>query len=329
MKFRDYYQVLGVARDAGAADIKKAFRRLARKYHPDVSKEADAEARMKELNEAYAVLSDAEKRAAYDQLGPGYQPGQEFHPPPGWDAGFEFSRHRSRFDDESGFSDFFSELFGRMGGAQRAGGGRRAHGARFSARGKDPTATVMLDLADVFHGGSRQITLQAPVADEHGRMVLAPRVLNVKIPKGLRAGQTIRLAGQGAPDASGRPGDLLLEVQFKPHPLFRIDGRDLYLDLPVAPWEAALGAEVPVTGPDGAALQVRVPRGSQSGRKLRLRGKGLPGDPPGDLILALQVVLPAADTPKARALYESMARELAFDPRARWRAARETAGGQG
>lgn len=310
MQFKDYYQTLGVARDVAAGDLKKAFRKLARKYHPDVSREPDAELRMKELNEAYAVLSDPEKRAAYDQLGRGYQPGQDFRPPPDWDAGFEFSGQGFSPREAAGFSDFFAELFGRMGGAHAG-----ARHAGVQAPGEDHHAKVLLELEDAFSGATRQIALRMPKTDAHGRVRLATRTLNVKIPKGVRAGQVIRLAGQGAPGTGGAPaGDLLLEVQFKPHPRFRAEGRDLHLALPVAPWEAALGAIVAVELPHGS-VKVRIPEGAQSGRQLRVRGHGIPSQPPGDLLLDIQVVLPPAATPKARELYETMARELAFDPR--------------
>jgi curved DNA-binding protein len=316
MQFKDYYQTLGVARDATADDIKKAFRKLARKYHPDISKEKDAELRMREVNEANAVLSDPEKRAAYDQLGRGYQPGQDFRPPPDWDAGFEFSGQGYSPREATDFSDFFAELFGRMGGAYA---GRATHGG-FRAQGEDHHAKVLLDLEDAFSGATRQIALRVPQMDAQGRVQLTTRTLNVKIPKGVRAGQVIRLAGQGAPGMGGSAaGDLLLEVQFTPHPRFRADGRDLHLSLPVAPWEAALGAIIAVDLPHGS-VKVRIPEGAQSGRQLRVRGHGIPGQPPGDLLLDLQVVLPPADTPKARELYESMARELAFEPRRHERA---------
>lgn len=313
MEFKDYYQTLGVKRDATADEIKKAFRKLARKYHPDVSKEADAELRMQEVNEAHAVLSDPEKRAAYDQLGRGHRPGETFHPPPDWDAGFEFTGQGYAPGETADFSDFFAELFGHMGGAHA---GTRHARSGFRAQGEDHHAKVLLDLEDSFTGATRQISLRAPKVDPQGRVQLETRTLNVKIPKGVHAGQVIRLAGQGAPGMGGAPaGDLLLEVQFKPHPRFRAEGRDLHRTLPVAPWEAALGAIVAVDLPQGS-VKVRIPEGAQSGRQLRVRGHGIPGQPPGDLLLDLQVVLPPATTPRARELYETMARELAFDPRA-------------
>jgi curved DNA-binding protein len=312
MQFKDYYQTLGVSRGATAEEIKKAFRKQARKYHPDVSKEKDAEARMKDVNEAYTVLSDPEKRAAYDQLGSSYRPGQEFRPPPDWDAGFEFSGAGFAPGEAADFSDFFAELFGRMGGGARQAGER---GAYRRGRGEDHYAKVLLEVEDAFGGATRQISLRVPALDAAGRLSLETRTLNVRIPKGVHEGQVIRLAGQGAPGNAGAPaGDLLLEVQFRPHPRFRLDGRDVLLTLPLAPWEAALGAVVPVELPHGE-LRVRVPEGAQSGSQLRVRGKGIPGDPPGDLLLELRVVLPPADTPKARQYYESMAREFAFDPR--------------
>jgi len=312
MEFKDYYKTLGVTREATADEIKKAFRRLARKYHPDISKEPDAEHRMKDINEAYTVLADAETRAAYDQLGRGYRPGQDFRPPPDWDSGFEFSTHGFSSGETADFSDFFAELFGRMGGSP---GGVHPRGGAFRARGEDHRAKVLLDLEDAFNGATRQISLRVPRQDSQGHVRIETRTLNVKIPRGVHAGQIIRLAGQGSPSQGNAPaGDLLLDVQFKPHPRFRVDGRDLHLALPVAPWEAALGAVVGVDLPSGS-LRVRIPEGAQSGRQLRVRGRGIPGEPPGDLLLDIQVVLPSAESPRARVLYETMARELAFDPR--------------
>jgi curved DNA-binding protein len=314
--FKDYYATLGVAKDATAEDIKKAFRKAARRYHPDVSKEPDAEARMKDVNEAYAVLSDPEKRAAYDQLGQGYRPGQDFRPPPDWDAGFEFSGAGPAGPEAADFSDFFAELFGRMGPGGRARqGGFRTEG--FHMRGEDHHAKVLVELEDAYRGATRQIGLRVPRLDAEGRLHVETRTLNVQIPKGLREGQLMRLAGQGAPGmGDGKAGDLLLEVHFRPHPRFRVHGADVSVTMPVAPWEAALGAVVALPLPDGTTLKVRIPQGAQSGRQLRVRGKGIPSAPPGDLLLDVRVVLPPADTPRARELYETMARELEFDARA-------------
>lgn len=312
MEYKDYYQTLGVKRDASLEVIKKAFRQLARKYHPDVSKEPDAEARMKEVNEAYAVLSDTEKRAAYDQLGRGYRPGEEFKPPPNWNAGFEFSSQGFRPEDAADFSDFFATLFGRVRGGEARSFSQRRHA---DARGSDHQAKVMLDIEDSFSGASRQISLRVPRMDAQGAVVLESRVLNVKIPKGVCEGQVIRLAGQGASGyGQGAAGDLLLEVRFNPHPRFSVDGRHLHLKLPVTPWEAALGASVEVNWMDGH-LKVHIPEDTQSGRQLRLAGKGMPCNPPGDLLLEVQVVLPPVSDPKAKALYEDMAKTLVFDPR--------------
>jgi curved DNA-binding protein len=310
VEFKDYYDVLGLKRDATADDIKKAFRKLARKYHPDVSKESDAEARMKEVNEAFAVLSDPEKRAAYDQLGRNYRAGQEFRPPPDWDTGFEFSGRGGFGGGQSDFSDFFSELFGRTGRREA----RAAHG-HFSTRGEDHHAKIQLEVEDTYHGATRTIALRAPQVDARGHVALAERALDVRIPKGVHEGQLIRLAGQGSAGmGGGQAGDLYLEVHFNPHGRYRVEGKDVYADLPIAPWEAALGASVKAPLPDGI-VEVRIPEGTQSGRKLRLKGRGIPGNPPGDLYLVLDVVLPAASTAKARELYQAMARDLAFNPR--------------
>lgn len=307
VEFRDYYQTLGVDRTASADEIRKAYRKLARKYHPDVSKEADAEIRMKEVNEANAVLSDVEKRAAYDQLGGRYRAGQEFQPPPDWDAGFEFSGGGFSAADMGDSSDFFASLFGRAGRAGKSEG--------FRMHGEDHHAKVLIDLADAYQGATREITLRVPRMDEQGRVALREHVLNVRIPAGVKAGQHIRLAGQGGPGlGGGTAGDLYLEIHFRPDPRYRVDGRDVYETVPVTPWEAALGAAIETPTPSGP-VQVKVPAGSQTGRKLRLKARGIPGKPPGDLYVVLEVVLPPADSDAARQIYETMARELAFDPR--------------
>jgi len=323
VEFKDYYRVLGVPRDATEEAIKKAYRKLARKYHPDVSKEPDAAARMSEVNEANAVLSDPERRAAYDALGSGHRGGAPFTPPPDWDAGFEYAG--SGFGDAHGheFSDFFEQLFGRMGQGSR----RRASGSEsgFAQRGEDHHAKIVLDLEDALRGAVRQVSLRAPQLDSRGHLQLAERTLDVRIPAGVRPGQMIRLAGQGGPGSGGAAaGDLFLEVHLRPHPRWRVDGADLVGELPVAPWEAALGAVVPVQLPDGQRLSVRVPAGAQGGRSLSVRGKGLPGGTPGDLELVVKVVLPSAHDPRARKLYETMAAELKdFDARAQAAADRE------
>jgi curved DNA-binding protein len=305
MEFKDYYKILGVERTATADDIKGAYRKLARKYHPDVSKESGAEARFKEIGEAYNVLHDPEKRAAYDQLGARWQPGQEFTPPPDWGAGFEFTRGTVSPEEAVEFSDFFSSLFGQVG--------RQAQSAH--APGEDHHAKIFIELEDAYTGATRGITLRAPHLDAQGRVVLRERTLNVQIPKGLREGQLIRLAGQGAAGIGGAPpGDLYLEVHFAPHSLYRVEARDVFLTLPLAPWEAALGATVNTPTPTGV-VEVKIPPGSQSGRKLRLKGRGIPDQPAGDLYLVLEVVLPTADTESAQRIYHTMARELAFNPR--------------
>lgn len=314
MQYKDYYAVMGVDKQATQDEIKRAYRRLARKFHPDVSKETDAEKRFKEVGEAYEVLKDPEKRAAYDQLGANWKAGQDFHPPPDWDAGFEFSGGGFTGGDASQYSDFFESLFGQgFGSAFRSA----PHGgAAFHAPGQDHHAKVLIDLEDAFHGATRTITLHAPELDPRGHVITRERTLNVRIPKGVRQGQQIRLAGQGTPGIGrGAVGDLYLEIEFKPHPLYRVDGRDIYLDLPVSPWEAALGAKVKLPTP-GGVIDLTIPAGSNSGRKLRLKGRGIPAASPGDLYAVLQIALPPADNAKANELYRKMAQELAFNPRA-------------
>jgi curved DNA-binding protein len=311
MEFKDYYKIMGVARDATQDEIKRAYRKLARKYHPDVSKEADAEAHFKELGEAYEVLKDAEKRAAYDQLGANYKGGQEFRPPPDWDAGFEFSGGGFTGGDAADYSDFFASLFGRE---FRTGGAGRAPP---NAKGEDHHAKVLIDLEDSYQGATRTITLRVPGIDAQGHLINRERVLNGTIPRGIREGQHIRLGSQGAAgDGEGRAGDLYLEIEFRPHPLYRVDGRDLYLDLPVTPWEAALGATVKVPTL-GGIVELKIPEGSVSGRKMRLKARGLPGNPPGDCYVILSIALPPADTEAAKELYRKMAHDLDFNPRTR------------
>ncbi len=313
MEFKDYYQTMGVKRDASQDGIKRAYRKLARKYHPDVSKASDAEQRFKELGEAYEVLKDPEKRAAYDQLGANWKTGQAFRPPPNWDAGFEFSGGGFTADDAAEFSDFFESLFGEH---QAAGFGAAKSGyGRSRAHGEDHHAKVLIDLEDALHGTTRTITLHAPQVDQRGQVSTRERKLNVRIPKGVKPGQRIRLANQGSSGVmGGESGDLYLEIEFRPHPLYRIDGRDLHLDLPVAPWEAALGARVKAPTPSGI-IDLTVPAGASGGQKLRLRGRGIPGSPPGDLYVTLKVALPAADSVEAKEAYRLMEQKFCFNPR--------------
>lgn len=301
MEYKDYYKILGVSRDASAEDIKRAYRKLARTYHPDKNKAKGAEDRFKEANEANEVLSDPKKRQAYDQLGSNWRAGQQFTPPPGWETHFSRGDFGGRGGD---FSDFFSTLFGGAGGGPfgagpfGAGGFEDLQGRGFSPGRQDQRAAITISLDDSFHGAQRNVTLG------NGR------TLSVRIPKGIADGQAIRLAGQGL-----RGGDLLLEVHFAPHPDFRVEGRDLHSTLALAPWEAALGARVPVRTL-GGPVEVAVPEGSQSGRKLRLKGRGLPGTPPGDQIVSLEIAVPPAADAADRSFYGEMQRRFAgFKPR--------------
>jgi curved DNA-binding protein len=311
MDYKDYYEILGIDRNGTQDEVKRAYRKLARKYHPDVSKEPDAEERFKEVNEANEVLKDPEKRAAYDRLGAQWQAGQEFRPPPEWNEGFEFRGGGYTDAGAEQFSDFFDTLFGgaRAGPVQ---GARRA----YRVRGEDRHARVLIDLEDSYHGATRTITLLVPDLTEDGHVKTREHSLNVRIPKGIRPGQQIRLTGQGGPGMSGGPaGDLYLEVDLREHPLYRVDGADVYLDLPVTPWEAALGAAVKAPTPTGI-VDLKVPAESRQGRKLRLKGRGLPGKEPGDFYVVLQLALPPARSSEAKALYREMEAKLGFDPRA-------------
>ncbi len=323
MEFKDYYKTMGVARDASQDEIKRAYRKLARKYHPDVSKEKDAEIRFKELGEAYEVLKEPEKRTAYDQLGTNWKANQEFRPPPDWNTGFEFSGQKFSSGDASQHSDFFESLFGQGFGARFSGGhgtaGRHGTaGATFHRPGEDRYAKVLIDLEDSYMGATHAITLQVPEVDAQGHVSTREHKLKVKIPKGIRARQHIRLAGQGAPGhGQGKAGDLYLEIEFRPHPHYRVDEGDVHLDLPVAPWEAALGATVKTPTPDGI-VELKIPPDSATGRKLRLKGRGIPGKTSGDFFVVLQIVLPPAANDSAKDFYHNMAAHFkTFNPRAR------------
>ena len=313
MEFKDYYNIMGLARSATQDEIKRAHRQLARKYHPDVSKEPDAEARFKEVGEAYEVLRDPEKRAAYDQLGANWKGGQEFRPPPDWNAGFESSGRGFSEREAAEHSDFFESLFRRGFGDGRAG---HPGSAAFHAHGEDRHAKIQIDLEDAYHGATRRVMLQVPEVDAQGHVALREHTIEFTIPKGVRAGQHIRLAGQGGPGSGqGQPGDLFLEVEFRPHAHYRVDKHDVYLDLPVAPWEAALGAQIEVPTPSGF-VELKIPAGSVEGRKLRLKGRGIPARTPGDFYFVLKIALPLADDEAAQAFYRSMATQFkTFTPR--------------
>ena len=322
MEFKDYYTIMGVPRDATPDDIKRAYRKLSRKYHPDVSKEKNAEARFKELGEAYEVLKDPEKRTAYDQLGANWKEGQDFRPPPGWNAGAEQAGKGAQWDfnsgDASDHSDFFESLFrqGFAGAGSRSSARSSSSRPSFSAPGEDRHAKIQIDVEDSYNGATRTISLRVPEMSDQGHVIPREHQITFTVPKGIRAGQHIRLAGQGAAGVGqGGPGDLYLDVEFTPHSLYRVDKHDVYMDLPIAPWEAALGAEVEAPTPTGR-VEVKVPAGSATGRKLRLKGRGLPGVTPGDFYFVLQILVPAADTESAKAFYESMSSQFkSFNPR--------------
>ncbi|WP_444929228.1 DnaJ C-terminal domain-containing protein [Microbulbifer sp. SSSA002] len=312
MEYRDYYKILGLERSADQAQVKRAYRKLARKYHPDVSKEEGAEEHFKEVNEAYEVLKDPEKRAAYDQLGSSFQSGQDFRPPPNWDQGFEFHGGGYTEADPEAFSDFFESLFGRSGFHQTYGHGQQR---AYSARGDNTYARITIDLEDSYRGSTRQVTLKHSVLGADGRPQLRERTLNITIPKGITAGQQIRLAGQGEPGiGAGKPGDLYLEVAFNPHPLFHIEGKTVYLELPLAPWEIILGAKVQVPTPAGP-LKVTIPANSTNGKKLRLKGRGIPAKQAGDMYIVMQTVTPKASTDRERDAYRQLGEAFHFNPR--------------
>ncbi|AXQ28806.1 J domain-containing protein [Solimonas sp. K1W22B-7] len=310
MEYKDYYKILGVTRSATADEIKRAYRKLAREFHPDKNKAAGAEDKFKEVNEANEVLSDAEKRKAYDTLGPNWKSGQQFNPPPGWESMFGGGGGRGPRGGPRGgagfggagaaggnFSDFFSTLFG----GQAGGFGGDFDGMRGGFGGgapQDSRAKIAIALEDSYEGAQKTLSVNG-------------RTLNVRIPKGVVAGQSIRLAQQGS-----QGGDLLLEIDFAPHERFKLDGRNVTVRVKLAPWEAALGARVPVLTL-GGTVELTIPAGTQTGRKLRLKGRGLPGNPAGDQIVSLQIVTPPAEGEADKAFYEDMAqRYAAFDPRA-------------
>lgn len=299
MEYKDYYKVLGLERTATPEEIKRAYRKLARAHHPDVNADPGAVDRFKEIGEAYDALKDPEKRAAYDRLGSGWEAGEGFKPPPDWDGGFQFADGDFAGGDGADHTDFFETLFG-------AGGRRGFHGAAPSR-----LARIEIDLADAYTGANRKFTLRTPKIDASGRASLDERTLEVAIPKGVTAGEHLRVGG-------GQSGleDLILEIAFRAHPVYRTDGRDVALDLPITPWEAALGGEIRMPTP-GGEVKLKIPKNARSGQKLRLRGKGIPGAPPGNLFAILSIVTPPVVNAEGRAFYERMAKEMSFDPRAK------------
>lgn len=313
MQYKDYYKILGVDRNASQDDIKKVYRKLARKYHPDVSKEKNAEEKFKEVGEAYEVLRDPQKRAAYDQLGP-HQAGQTFRPPPDWEQ--RFSHGRGADYSNVDFGDLFSELFGMgAGGAtQRGHPGRRGAAAQ---PGQDYEATVHISLEDAYRGAEVSLDLSVPEYTANGMVRRTPKTIKVRIPKGATDGQRLRVPGKGGKGINGGAnGDLYLNIVLHPHPLFKASGHDLYLDVPVTPWEAALGANIEVPTMEGN-VRLKIKPGTKAGQKLRLAGKGLPtpGSGHGDYYAVLQIVTPTVLSDKEKRLFEELALASTFNPR--------------
>ena len=304
MEYVDYYKVLGVARSAEQAVIKKAYKRLARKYHPDVSNESNAEARFKEVGEAYEVLKDKEKRAAYDQLGANWKQGQNFNAPPGWESQRDFNAGGQA--GAAGFSDFFESIFGGSGFTQQPGGGFQGfQGNGFAGPGQDLEAAIGVTLYQAFNGEKVAVRISDG------------RKLKVKIPAGVKDGQKIRLAAQGgAGSGGGKRGDLIIKIGIKADQHFKLTNKDIELTLPIAPWEAALGAEVKVPTLSGT-VQLKIPAGSTTGKRMRIKGRGMPGKPAGDFYVRLEIATPPANSDTERALYEQLRDGFKFDPRAK------------
>ena len=327
MKFKDYYEILGVARDASADEIKKAYKKLAHKYHPDISKDPEGEEKFKEVNEAYKTLKDPELRKAYDQLGR-HNPGEQFRPPPGWEqyaqgAGFSGAHGGGGGGfGGAGFEDIdLSELFAQMGRQRGAYAGRAqgAHtgGQAFKAPGQDFEVTAHISLDEAAKGTTLELNLEMPEYDAQGRLHRVPQVFKARIPKGATDGQKMRLPGKGGKGFNGGAnGDLYLNIALHPHPLFRPDGHDLFLDLPVTAWEAALGAEIDVPTLDGA-VRMKIPAGTPAGRKLRLGGRGLPKpkEGAGDLYVIVQIATPTELSDAEKALYQQLSEASTFNPR--------------
>ncbi len=326
VKFKDYYEILGIPRTSSAEDIKKTYRKLARKYHPDLNKSAGAEARFKEIGEAYEVLSDPNKRSRYDQLGRNWQAGQDFRPPP-HSGGSPFEFHGTsggrgfRGQDMGEFSDFFEMLFGQnQGGRPSRGAPSNMWGAgeEFTPQGQDHEAEISITLEEACHGSTKNISLQITNQDPRVRAQPQTKTYQVKIPAGISEGARIRLAGQGGPaQGGGTAGDLYLTIHIEPHPIFRIDGNNLEIDCLLAPWEAALGAKVSIPTLQGQAF-ITIPPGTESGQRLRLRGKGMPqkrGVEPGDLVAVIRIIVPKQMSPREKSLFEELAKISNFNPR--------------
>jgi curved DNA-binding protein len=323
VKFRDYYEILGVPRTATQEEIQRAYRKLARKLHPDVNKATDAEEKFKQLGEAYEVLKDPDKRQKYDQLGAHWKDGQDFRPPPGWEFHYDFGRGGAgpgqtefEWSGAGGFSDFFETLFGGAGFQQaRRGAGRQRPVWRQD--GIDQEATIRVSLEDAFHGATKPITLQMQSLTPDGRVSVQERSYEVKIPAGIMPGQKIRLSGQGGEGSGGgRRGDLYLKVEIEPHPVYRREGKDLYMDLPITPWEAVLGTEVQLETLSGP-ITLKVPPGTQNGKKLRFRGRGMPSPKgtAGNLYAVITIMVPTKLSPREQELFEELGNISGFNPR--------------
>lgn len=315
MEFKDYYTTLGIDRNATQDEVKRAYRKLARKFHPDINKEETAEQHFKEIGEAYEVLQDTEKRAAYDKFGKDWQAGQDFKPSPNWDSGFEFNGGGYTEADASQFSDFFESLFGAQGAAGHQEPFAGQH-TRYSGKGQDLHAKIVINLEDSYQGSKQSLTLQRPGVDNSGHVITRPHTLQVSIPKGITEGQQIRLAGQGAEGMGGGiKGDLFLEVAFAKHPYFVADNHDIMLTLPISPWEAALGGSIPVPTL-GGTVDLKIPPNSQTGKKLRLKGRGLSSAKLcGDQYVTLAIMVPKPANDKDTKLYNSMKEAMSFNPR--------------
>ena len=321
VKFQDYYETLGVSRSASADEIKKAYRKLAQKLHPDVNKDPSAESRFKQVNEAYEVLGDPDKRKKYDALGTNWRAGQDFQPPPGYEnIHFDFGGAPGQggafsFEDLGGFSDFFGTLFGSQFGQARSGRSRGRDSMR-AMRGQDQEAELTITVEEAYHGARKTIALQVPEMTPYGEANYQTHKYDVKIPAGATEGSRIRLSGQGsAGRGGGEAGDLYLTIHMSPHPIYTVKDHDLEMDLPITPWEAALGAKVNVRTLAGT-MSLTIPARTQSGQKLRLRGKGLPkGKTAGDLLATIRIVVPDRLTSKERELFEQLAHESTFRPR--------------